>query len=67
MTKYMTHTTLSGAATNNMTTGLLLGFLDVAWCGPAKPLTPLFTLFHVYRFSFLIFVLLFMMWICLIV
>jgi hypothetical protein len=57
MTDFMTHTTLLGDATGFMTTGLLLGFLDAAWYGPAKPLSPLFTLFHVYCFSFLIFVL----------
>jgi hypothetical protein len=37
MTPNMTHTTLSGAATRDMTAGLLLGFLDAAWYGPAKP------------------------------
>jgi hypothetical protein len=36
----LTRTPLSGVVTTHLTSGLLLGFLDVAWCGPAKPPLP---------------------------
>jgi len=41
MTQYITRTPLSGAATRDMTAGLLLGFLDAAWCGQPNPLPTL--------------------------
>ena len=44
MTTCMTHTTLSGAATRCITSGLFLGFLNVA--GKAQPTPLLFLPFH---------------------
>jgi hypothetical protein len=37
MTIHMTRTPLSGAATEDMTSGLLLGFPDAAWYGLPNP------------------------------
>jgi hypothetical protein len=49
----VTRTLLLGVATIHMTAGLLLGFLDAARCGQAKPLFPLPSLLHAYCFSFI--------------
>jgi hypothetical protein len=48
MTAGLTRTPLSGAATAFLTSGLLLGFLDVAGVVQPNPFPLLSFLFHVY-------------------
>jgi hypothetical protein len=47
MTLYLTRTPLSGAATAFLTSGLLLGFLDVAGKVQPNPLLPSFPFFFI--------------------